>query len=333
MRIKQVVFTEKNRCVVEERDLRDTPAENEILVRNVRTLISAGTELAMLTKIHRGFSDPANTYAHYPFYPGYSAVGEIVKAGAHAAAAGLVAGEMVAWEGKHATHGLTSDMISTYLLPRASDDDLEVYTFAALLTTAFTSIHLAPVTPGENVVVVGMGIVGNLTAQLYRAMGAGTVAGADLSPRRLEVARATGAVDLAFDTSQRPLTEWTRDLGSRGAELVVDAVGLSPSISSCLKAVAARGRVVLLGSPREKMEIDPYNDIHSRGVRLIGAHASTVDRAARERDRPLVLGWLRDGCVRVRDLITRHYALHDAPAAFAGLRDKPDVHLGVILTY
>jgi threonine dehydrogenase-like Zn-dependent dehydrogenase len=91
--------------------------------------------------------------------------------------------------------------------------------------------------------------------------------------------------------------------------------------------------VVLLGSPREKLEIDPYNDIHSRGVRLIGAHAGTVDRAARERDRPLVLGWLRDGRVRVREMITDHYGLEDAPAAFAGLRDKPDEHLGVILTY
>ena len=39
------------------------------------------------------------------------------------------------------------------------------------------------------------------------------------------------------------------------------------------------GRVILLGSPRGRIEIDPYRDIHSKGVSLIGAHANTTAAA------------------------------------------------------
>jgi threonine dehydrogenase-like Zn-dependent dehydrogenase len=213
------------------------------------------------------------------------------------------------------------------------DAELEVYTFASLLTTALTSLHLAPIRPGENVLVVGLGIVGNLAAQLYRAAGAGVVAGADFSAPRIEIARRTRAVDIGFNLRERPLAEWLPQMGKPGAELVVDAVGLKASIQSCISSVARRGRLVLLGSPREKMEIDPYNDIHTRGVQIIGAHTGVVDSSVRERDRAFVAAALRDGRVRVKDLITQHMDLAEAPAAYAGLRDKPDEYVGVIFRY
>jgi threonine dehydrogenase-like Zn-dependent dehydrogenase len=218
-------------------------------------------------------------------------------------------------------------------VPPGADADLEPYTFAALLTTALTSLHLAPVRIGENVLVVGLGIVGNLAAQLYRAAGAGVVAGADLSSPRLEIARTTGAIDLAFDLRKRPLSEWLADLGKPGAELVIDAVGLKASIQSCIASVARKGRIVLLGSPREKMEIDPYHDIHSRGVQIIGAHAMIIDASVRERDRAFVARSLRDGRIRVRELISHRFDLADAPAVYEALRDKPDEYVGVILRY
>jgi S-(hydroxymethyl)mycothiol dehydrogenase len=159
------------------------------------------------------------------------------------------------------------------------------------------------------------------------------VAGADLSRRRLDTARACGAVDLCFDTRQKPLTDWVKDLGEHGAELVVDAVGLTASITSCIRGVAPRGRVVLLGSPREKMEIDPYNDIHSPGVQIIGAHVGVVDASVRARDRILVSRYLGEGRIRVDPLITHHAGLDEAQTVYDGLRDKPDVYIGVIFRY
>jgi 2-desacetyl-2-hydroxyethyl bacteriochlorophyllide A dehydrogenase len=303
------------------------------MVRNTRTLISAGTELSMFTRTHRGFADKESDYAKYPFYPGYSAVGTVVRAPAEPGTSGIREGDTVAYKGKHSTFSVSGELTQCIRIPPGSGADLERFTFTTLLTTALTARHLAPIRPGENVVVVGMGIVGNLTAQLYRMGGAGVVAGADLSAKRLEVAAKSGAIDLAFDLRKMPLSEWVPELGPYGAELVIDAVGASASIGACITCVARRGRVVLLGSPREKMEIDPYPDIHSKGVTIIGAHTGTVDAGARERDRALVVRYLAEERIRVRDLVTHHLTLDDAQAAYEGLRDRPDEYIGVIFRY
>ncbi len=327
------MFPDKGRCEIEQVELDEDLQENEILVRNRLSLVSAGTELAMFTKIHRGFTEPGSTYARDPFHPGYSAVGEVIRTNPPAGTGGVRSGDTVAYKGRHATYARSGELIDCLKLPPGPDAELERYTFFALLSTALTALHVAPVRLGENVVVVGLGIVGNLAAQLYRAAGAGTVAGADFSGPRLETARKTGAVDVAFDLRERPLGAWVAQLGPAGAELVIDAVGLTASIQSCIASVARRGRVVLLGSPRQKMEIDPYYDIHYRGVQLIGAHAGTIPTERRERDRAVVLAALRDERIRVRELITQRSLLEDAQKSYEGLRDRPDEYMGVVFRY
>ena len=69
-----------------------------------------------------------------------------------------------------------------------------------------------------------MGVVGNLAAQCYKLAGAGTVAGADLSKVRLNLAKKSGAIDLAFHVKDRPLKECVKQLGSYGADIIVEAV-------------------------------------------------------------------------------------------------------------
>ena len=114
---------------------------------------------------------------------------------------------------------------------------------------------------------------------------------------------------------------------------MVECVGATPTIEASLKAVAAGGRVVLLGSPRTKMEMDPYWDIHRRGVQVIGAHGNAVDAATRQRDRPFLVDLLASGRLAVRELITQHFALSEAQTAYEGLAKLPDEFVGVVFTY
>ena len=51
-------------------------------------------------------------------------------------------------------------------------------------------------------------------------------------------------------------------------------------INDALRSAAILGRVILLGSPRGRVEIDPYTDIHRKGVAVIGA-SSALAAAAR----------------------------------------------------
>ena len=327
MKTQALVFPERDRCVTEAATLPDAPGPGEVLVRNRLSLISAGTELAMFTQTHRGFAEPDFGYASYPFRPGYAAVGEALAVGD--GVSDVTPGTRVFNRKRHASHTLAN---RDDLLPVPEGVPDAHAPFYAMLQIAMSAPRQAPVTFGENALVLGMGLVGNLCAQLCRLAGAGQVAAADLAAPRLAQARACG-VDVAFDLSEKPLADWLPELGPRGANYVVEAVGSGPTIDLALKAAARHGRVVLLGSPRDKLELDPYFDVHRTGVRLIGAHASTVDAATRERDIPFLWSLLASGRINVEPLITHVLPYTEAQTAYEGLRDRKDEYLGVLLEY
>ncbi|GMV79029.1 MAG: oxidoreductase [Planctomycetota bacterium] len=324
MKIQQLVFPDQHRCEVEETELSERLGPGEVLVKNRVTLVSAGTELAMFTRTHRGFDEPDFAYAKYPFRPGYAAVGEVVIG-----VGDIKPGTRVFHATKHGTYAKLSAQ-DVIVLPEGLAD--EHATFFGLAQISMTSPRLAPPKMGEHVVVIGMGLIGNLCAQLYAQGGAGRVGCADLTPFRLEKARACGLIE-GFNTREKPLTEWVKQFGPRGAEIVVEAVGINPTIDAALKSVADRGLVVLLGSPRSKMEIDPYFDIHRKGIAVIGAHGRNVDAVTRQQDQPLLLEWLKNGKLRVEPLITQRMPFTEGLKAYEGLRDRTDEYLGVILTY
>jgi len=327
MWIQRLVFPAPHRCTVETAELPDAPAPGEVLVRNRVSVISAGTELAMFTRIHRGCDEPDFAWAKYPFYPGYAAVGEVVAVGANVA--DVIPGELVFHQGRHATHAMLPLDRAHRVLSGVS---AERAAFFAMLQIAMTAPRTAPVRFGENELVMGAGVVGNLCAQLCKLAGAGRVAVADLAPARLALAAKCG-IDEQFDLSVKPLREWLSAFGPAGAELVIEAVGLADTIQLCLNAVARKGRVVLLGSPRVRMEWDPYFQVHTTGVHISGAHASTVDPATRKRDEPFLWSLLASGRVRVDPLITHRLPFTQAPSAYEGLRDRKDEYVGVVLEY
>ena len=329
MKSQQIVFPEKGVCLVEEVEYADVPTGANVLIRNRRSLVSAGTELSFYTGTNRCIEVPEMKWAKYPFRPGYAGVGEILAVGPDVS--DIQPGQIVFHPGKHGTVVQIDDWGWRFPLPSGMDEEAAL--FAYLAEVAMTAVRVAPPVFGQNVVVLGMGVVGILAARLYKLAGARVVAGADVSEQRLNLARRCGAIDLAFPVRDRPLADWTKELGSRGAEIVVEAVGLPLTIEAALKSVAANGRVVLLGSPRVKMEMDPYWDIHRRGVQVIGAHINTVDEATRGRDRPFLIELLASGRLPVRDLITHHMDFTDVHTAYEGLWTQPDEFVGVVLTY
>ena len=324
MNIQRLFFPDKGRCEVETAQLDEKLAPGEMLLKARKTLISAGTELSMFTRTHRGFDEPDFGYAKYPWKAGYLAISDVVASNAQ-----LKPGTRVFSMSHHATYSkATAESVVT--VPDGLSD--EHAAFYGLLNISMTAPRLTPVRAGGNVVVIGMGIVGNLCAQLYAACGAGAVAGADLSDKRLAKALECG-IGRAFNTGKKPLVECVKEFGPRGAEYIIEAVGNSRTIGDALKACAPKGFVVLLGSPRTKMEIDPYFDIHRTGISVVGAHANNVDAAVRKADEALLMDWLRSGKIKVEPLITQRMHFTGALKGYEGLRDKTDEFLGVILNY
>ena len=288
MRTDALVFSAPHTCEVASYELPEELGRGEVLLRNRLGLISPGTELAIFCRTHRGFAVEGH-WARYPYYPGYCSVAEVVAVGERVTA--LAPGDRVVHQGNHASHA-RQPANAVVKVGNALGDERAV--FLKMLGIALTPQLLSPVRFGESAIVFGLGMVGNLASQLCREAGAFPLTSVDPLPSRVEIARACG---LGGATAER---------GESTAAYVIEAVGLAAAFRGALAAVEPDGRVIVLSSPRERVEIDPYFDIHHRGVQVVGAHEW---RRSREQRAPY------DDVPRASP--------HDRPGAGRSARDPP----------
>lgn len=323
----RIVFVAKDECRIETFSLPDTLGPNEVLIDTIASLVSPGTELAVLRKTHRSFATggPRAEVFKYPFLPGYASVGRVVAVGWEVT--GLSEGDVVWHPGTHATAAIASAEECRLVPAGVAPEDA---VFLTLVEIAITAIYRAPARLGERVLVSGMGIVGTLCAELYRLTG-GRVAAAEFSPGRLERSRRLG-FDPVIDLTRHSLEDWYAENPELAPSLVVEAAGVGANIVSCMRSAAKNGRVVLLGSPRDTVEIDPYTDIHIKGLSIIGAHAPTVGRDVRESEAGYVFE-LCAGPLRLSEMRTHVVPFSRAVEMYDRLESELDEYLGVVLTY
>jgi L-iditol 2-dehydrogenase len=105
------------------------------------------------------------------------------------------------------------------------------------------------VRPGDIVVVIGPGPIGLLCASVARLSGAGhlIVIGTPADAKRLEVAKRIGA-DIVLGAKGEDITAWFKTLGDGyGADLVIDATGVSESLKVALDIVRPAGQITKVG--------------------------------------------------------------------------------------
>jgi 2-desacetyl-2-hydroxyethyl bacteriochlorophyllide A dehydrogenase len=329
MKAKRLTFPEKMKVEVEEFELADEPGQDEVLIENIYGLISAGTELAFYTQSHIGFSVPDFGYAKYPAHPGYTAVGRVVKVGQKVS--GLAPGDLVHSSSQHASFAVCK---ATAVLKVPEALPIEQVPFVGMANIAMTTLRMGRPQMGEMAAVFGMGIVGNLAGQLLKRAAAYPVVAIDLVQPRLEVARVCG-LDVCWNPSGVDIKEETKKITEgRGFDIVVEATGNPEVASPALKLVGQLGRLILLGSPRGKAELDIYFDIHRKGVSVIGAHTrliSILDPEGPAKNKKLLFKFFADGSLKVDNLITHKIPARDAAQGYQGLIDKKEEYLGVLL--
>jgi threonine dehydrogenase-like Zn-dependent dehydrogenase len=211
---------------------------------------------------------------------------------------------------------------------------------ARISCISLQGIRLARISMGEKVVVFGQGLIGQFARQYAAVDGASTLIGVDLIDTRLDVARRHGATHVVNPTRDDLTAVVTDAIGERGPEVVIEATGNPAAITQSLAIVGRLGRVILLGSPRGRLEIDPYRDIHSKGVSLIGAHANTVASAATPyypwtmaEHRRLALELTRQGRLHTESLITHHVPAAKALSVWDALMNHQQDYLGLIIDW
>ncbi|WP_135556399.1 zinc-dependent alcohol dehydrogenase [Paenibacillus cymbidii] len=331
---RKVRFTAPYELAYESEELSPSAiGSRQVLVKTSRSLFSPGTELALYTGTHVGLADPANTFAKYPFYPGYASVGEVIAAGGEAG--GVQPGDIVYSDGRHAAY-YVQNVHERSILHRVPDGVLpERAVFARLAAISAASVVQAQVKLGTKVAVYGMGLVGNLAAQLFGLLGA-EVAAIDPVPMRLGVAKACGIPHAVNNDGGADVKEQLRAIWGAEPDIVVEATGVPELVNSAMELVRIHGQVVLLGSTRGMLTTDVYKLLFCKCISVVGAHESGQGRhglPTRHDITRYVLRMIAQGALRTDPLLTHTLPAERADEAYELLLHRKNEALGVQLKW
>jgi len=221
-----------------------------------------------------------------------------------------------------------------------------------VLPTAYQSLRYAQVNPGDTLLVIGLGPIGDMAVRLAMLEGIRVIA-VDLVPERLARAAARGAE--VYDVTKVDVAEVVREAtGGRGADGVIEAVGMeahgSPVATVAQNAVGflpdflARKAMTTMSVDR----MSAFNlavDAVRRGgtISLIGVYAGTVDpvplQVLFDKQVTLKMGqanvkhWVDDvkplaedssDPLGLGDFATHRVPLDQAPEVYQSFQDKTD---------
>ncbi len=341
----------------------------QVLVATHRSLVSAGTERAvrrlagasLLAKararpdlvrqvVRRARTDGLGATAQavaqrldedMPL--GYSAMGTVEEVGEHVGA--VAPGQRVATAGApHAGFQAVAGLLAVPLPDEVGDEEAAFATVAAI---ALQGLRLAEVAVGGRVVVVGLGLVGQLAVRLAVAAGL-DVAGVDVRPAAVARAETAGARALVEDGTgtDDALAAWSRGRGA-DAVLVCAATESSDPVRAAARRLRDRGTLVVVGDVGLELERGPLyeRELTLRVARSYGPgrydpsyEGWAVDypighvRWTEGRNLEAVVDLLARGRVRFADLVTHERPVEEAADAYALLEADTSV-VGLQLTY
>jgi S-(hydroxymethyl)glutathione dehydrogenase/alcohol dehydrogenase len=188
----------------------------------------------------------------------------------------------------------------------------------AVVTGVGAVVNAAKLKAGARVAVLGAGGVGLNVIQGAAVAGAERIIAVDVRAAPLAIARQFGATDAIESAPNVP--DAVRDLtGGRGADVVFDTVGVPSTIADALNATRKGGTVVLTGLARidGKASVATFPFVMQE-KRLIGSVYGSGDPA---RDIARLANLYEAGRLKLRELVTRTYALEEIDAALSALAD------------
>ncbi len=279
---------------------------------------------------------------------GYSGAGTVIEMGA--ATQGFSLGDRVATAGGGFASHAEIQSVPWVLAARIPDSvSDEAASFSTVASVGLHGLRLADMQIGSKIVVVGMGLIGQLTARM--AVGAGCdVFGIDLDQRLLNLAAQHGISGEreAGAATTAAIMDWSR---GRGADVVIIAAGAHGN-SGIVQAVPERCRdratVVAVGDIGLDLNRNDfyYKELDLKVARSYGP--GRYDRTYEEwgvdypvghvrwtegRNLEAVLDLMADGRLDVNDLITHRFEIEDAAKAYALLDAPVERPIGIVLNY
>ena len=184
----------------------------------------------------------------------------------------------------------------------------------ALIEPLAVGIHAVRISQqevGDNVVVLGAGTIGLLTASSAVAAGAREVITTDLFDNRLELAEELG-VDLTYNSryAEDELDEVIKSqFGAAKSDLIYDCVGIEPTLNQGLSIARKGSQIMLVGVPGEDLTVNAAL-IQDGEIDLKGSLMYV------RRDFLEAIDLVESGQIDVNKLISHRFAFKDIDEAF-----------------
>jgi len=325
------------------------PGPNEVLAR-VRAVSICGTDAHLIHGDYPGFWPPA-----FPFTPGHEWAGELVALGPGAERYGWAVGARVAGTshdacgvcqkcvegrynlcenygrpGLHKQYGHTvQGADATYVVqgvktifPLPAGLSFEE---GAVIDPASIALHVANrggIAPGDTVAITGAGAIGLLGADAARIRGAGRVILIEPNPARLAKAAQMGFETVDAKTGD-PVARVREMTGGFGVDVVLECAGVPVTVGWAIGMLRRGGRCAAVGIPTVGVEIAMQRLVLDE-LELVGCRATAGEMRR-------VMPFVEQGTMRVREMITHHFALADYAAALATFNDRSSGAIKIIV--
>jgi predicted dehydrogenase/threonine dehydrogenase-like Zn-dependent dehydrogenase len=277
-----------------------------------------------------------------PVRLGYSSAGVVLACGSGVQQ--FKPGDRVASNGPHAEIASVSKHLCARIPP---DVDFDQAAFAVLGAIALQGVRLSHADLGATVLVVGLGLIGQLTVGLLTAAGC-RVIGTDLDGTKCDLARQKMGAEIARpNLSALEIESLTAGLGSDAVVITASAPSNDP-ISLAAAAVRKKGRVILVCDVDLELDRRPFYfkeaefvvscsygpgrydpDYEDRGHDYPGAYV----RWTEQRNIHAVLELLSQRKLDVRPLISHRFPIGEAAHAYDLIERGEESFLGILLEY
>jgi 2-desacetyl-2-hydroxyethyl bacteriochlorophyllide A dehydrogenase len=315
-----------------------TPGPGRALIR-VTNMGVCGTDL----KIYNG-AIPVD----YPLIMGHEIIGEVMENGGNV---GIRSGDMVLVDPQlfcgecfHCRIGQTHLCPNGQLIGRDADGGFAEYVIAPashvfrlpasidrrtapliqVLTTCVHAQRFAEGISGRSVVVLGLGVTGQLHVQLAKARGANPVIGVTRSSAKRELARKLGA-DVTIPAGEGAIAKVLEATGDRGADLIVETTGVVASVADAIEMARPGGRLLLFGIITAKEGALPFYQLYFKELSVANA------RVAKSEDFQASIDLVQRGIVRLEPLVSDVLPLEELKTAMTMLASGAGQRMKIIL--
>ncbi len=346
---------------------------NQILVENVTSLISVGTERSIIElgeksllgkalerpdlvkqvirKVEtEGVQEAYKTVMarlDNPVPLGYSCAGIVLEVGKNVE--GIAKGDRVACAGSgYASHSEVVVIPNNLWVKIPENVDFESASFLAMGGIAMQAIRMAHPSLGDRIAVIGLGLLGQVTAQLLRTSGC-HVFGIDVSEDKVKMALENGA-ERGVVSAHSDATIPAREFAPHGFDSVIIMAAAKNNQPLELASEIARERARIVATGLTGLEI-PRKTFFEKELDLVVSRAwgpgvfdpnytekgtdypYAYARWTAKRNLEEFLSQVSNSSVKLKHLITHRFPIEEAIGAYDLILKNKEPHIGVLITY